>query len=404
MTLGKAIGRALVWSLCFAILVLPFVGGFPLAYVAMLLSVLSILWWLCNRPRWRELGDAGGLMTLGAFVLIAIAFAFSAKQPGDMIFCLNFALLALYPLIRASVSRFAAPRNSLWVGLLALAGVTVAAGVALFQFEQGAARPGGYMSDPIWAAQTAVIMGFTALIGLDATRSRWRFGLLLGPVLALLAVLLTQSRGPLLAIPLLLVGAWVFAPRNRWPMIAAAVAGVVAIALVWFAIPGAAARVGSITDLLLRGGGGDQSIATRVALYRGGFGAMLDSPAIGYGWSQIVAATYAHVPGGRAAIEAADATMLGDVHLHSDILDLGVGAGALGLLAYVLTVLAPLVSALRSPRDAQFVGRLRGSVLLGAALFGCGLSYIMLGYELPTTMFVCIGAIVTGLCRDVPAA
>jgi O-antigen ligase len=90
----------------------------------------------------------------------------------------------------------------------------------------------------------------------------------------------------------------------------------------------------------------------------------------------------------------------GNKHLHADILDIGVSGGLVGLLAYGLILLAPLLGAIRSMRDSQYAARLTGAIVLSVGYFSCGLSYIMFGYEFHTTLYVCLTAIVLGFCRD----
>jgi hypothetical protein len=74
----------------------------------------------------------------------------------------------------------------------------------------------------------------------------------------------------------------------------------------------------------------------------------------------------------------------------------------LGLVAYGLILLAPLLGAMRSSRDSQYAARLTGAIVLSLGYFACGLTYIMFGYEFHTTLYVCLSAIVLGFCRDTP--
>ena len=74
----------------------------------------------------------------------------------------------------------------------------------------------------------------------------------------------------------------------------------------------------------------------------------------------------------------------------------------MGLAAYGLILLAPLLGALRSVRDSQYSARITGAVILSVGYFACGLTYLMFGYEFHTTLYVCLVAIVLGFCRDAP--
>jgi O-antigen ligase len=90
-------------------------------------------------------------------------------------------------------------------------------------------------------------------------------------------------------------------------------------------------------------------------------------------------------------------------HLHSDILNLGVSAGIMGLVAYVLVLLAPIVSAATSPRDSQFRARLYLALCLSLGFAFCGAVNLLFGFEFMTTLYVVFAAILIGYCRDTTA-
>ena len=124
---------------------------------------------------------------------------------------------------------------------------------------------------------------------------------------------------------------------------------------------------------------------------------------IGYGWSKYVRAAYSYLPRDvRREFNARGSSLRGNHHLHADILNLGVAGGLLGLGAYGLILLAPLLGAFRSVRDGQYAARVRGAVLLAVGYAACGVTYLMFGYEFHTTLYVCLAAIVLGFCRDAP--
>src|SRR5690606_4600612 len=175
------IARYALHALLLAALVLPFVGGFPLAYVIVLLAIILMACWLSSRPRWAELTEPSGGMLVTAFCFVAAALAITAERAGDILFVFNFLLFALYPLLRAALARFAWPGASLRVAQAALAGALLSLAVAIWQ-AMTAGRATGIASDPIWSAQSAVVLGFLALIGMIAARGALRYLFLLGPV------------------------------------------------------------------------------------------------------------------------------------------------------------------------------------------------------------------------------
>jgi O-antigen ligase len=141
----------------------------------------------------------------------------------------------------------------------------------------------------------------------------------------------------------------------------------------------------------------DQSGSVRYAIFEGSFAAFQRSPWVGYGWYEktTVVARYTPFNVGFGDPRVA--------HLHSDILNLGVSAGVVGLLAYVLVLLAPIVSAANSPRDSQYRGRLFLALTLSAGFLCCGAVNLLFGFEFMTTMYVCFAAVFIGYCRDQPA-
>lgn len=406
----RLFGTAGAAALLIGTLLLPFVGGYPLAYLLMLMALLLIGYWLAARPRLAELGEPAGLLSAAAFLLIALALAATARAPADLIYAFNFTLFALFPPLRAAMARFAAPGNSAIVAWLALAGTAIALSVAAYQvLVLGYARATGIWSDPIWAAQQALIFGFLALIGVEAIEGRRRLLFLLGPVMGIVAVLLSGSRGPLIAALPLFAMAFILAGRSWRPLLGGlAIAVLCAIVLVALNWPQALMRLRSIggaaSEVAAGSAVSEGSVEVRAWLYRSSWEAFLHSPWVGYGWEQRLAASYGFVPGGAAAIEAADPMMRGNHHLHADLLDFGVGAGLAGVIAYGLVLLSPVVGALASPPDRQRRPRLLGAALLATGYFACGLSYIMFGYEYPGTLFACSAAILLGFCRDAPMA
>jgi len=374
------------------------------AYVLIGLSLLLIGWNLVRPPRFAA--DPGAWMFLIAWVLIAIAFAITNRPGGtDYLLSANFAMFALYPLLSGALQRFAGPRNSMRVAVLALAGSFIALAVGAVQvFVQHYGRAEGYASNPIPSATVALFLGVFALVGMFAIRSAWRYLFLLGPVAGVGTVLLAGSRGPLIAVPVLGLVALVMLPIRRlvsWGTVAA----VVIVAGATYALkPEAFGRVAVLPKMALDILTGqpiawslDESGSVRYAIFEGSIAAFWRSPWIGYGWVEKVPVVAKYTPFDVGFANSHTA------HLHSDILNMGVSAGVIGLLAYVLVLLAPIVSAANSPRDGQFRGRLFLALTLSVGYLCCGAVNLLLGFEFMTTMYVCFAAVFIGYCRDAPA-
>jgi O-antigen ligase len=402
--MGRGILNGLVALLLVGTLVSPYVGGAVTAYVLIGLSLLLIIWNLFRPPRFAF--DAGSWMFVGAWALIAVAFMLT-NRPGssDYLLSVNFAMFALYPLLAAALQRFAGPNNSARVAILALAGSFVALVLGAVQvFVQHYGRAEGYASNPIPSATVALFLGFFALVGLFAIRSAWRYLFLLGPVAGLATVLLAGSRGPLVALPALGLIALIMLPIRRALSWGAAITVVLVAGAAFLLKPEAFGRVATLPRMALDVLTGqpiawdlDQSGSVRYAIFEGSFAAFQRSPWVGYGWYEktTVVARYTPFNVGFGDPRVA--------HLHSDILNLGVSAGVVGLLAYVLVLLAPIVSAANSPRDSQYRGRLFLALTLSAGFLCCGAVNLLFGFEFMTTMYVCFAAVFIGYCRDQPA-
>lgn len=399
--MARGILNGLVALLLAGTFLFPYVGGAVTAYVLIVLSLLLIGWNFVNPPRFAF--DPGAWMFLIGWSLIAIAFALT-NQPGrsDYLLSVNFAMFALYPLLAGALQRFAGPGNSARVAVLALAGSFVALALGAFQvFVQGYGRAEGYASNPIPSATVALFLGVYALVGLFAIKGSRRYLFLLGPVAGVGTVLLAGSRGPLIAVPALGLIALIMLPIRRAVSWGAAAAVVVVAGAAYLLKPTAFGRIATLPKMVLDVLTGqpiawdlDQSGSIRYAIFEGSFAAFLRSPWIGYGWYQKTPVVAKYMPFDVG---------FGDPrvgHLHSDILNLGVSAGVVGLLAYVLVLLAPIVSAATSPRDTQFKGRLFLALCLSAGFLCCGAVNLLFGFEFMTTMYVCFAAVFIGYCRD----
>ncbi len=384
-------------------LVLPFNGGYVLAYVLMGLTLVLTAGLILARARWT-IGPAGWCL-IAAFALIAVAFSIN----GDAPLMVNFIFLLAFIPLSNWFSRQAAPDSAIVVSWVAFAGTVLSTITALSDvFFYGAARAEGWWSDPIWAAEAALILSFIAVIAVPLMTSRWRFVLLAAPVLGIGITVLSGSRGVLLAAPVLVAALLATTFRPLWkPITAALVVLAVAGAAVLPFAPGEVKRIERIVtvfeDLLTKGDITEDSAGARLAFWRAGTQAFLASPVVGHGWSRHKDVAYSYLPDGGKAFERKGSGLRGNKHLHADILDIGVSGGLFGLVAYGLILLAPLLGAMRSVRDSQYAARLSGAIVLSLGYFACGLTYIMFGFEFHTVLYTCLAAIVLGLCRDAPA-
>lgn len=387
-----------------------FAGGNGMAYFVMLMAVCAIVWSLVrHRPIWRLREQPSRLMFLLAWLLIATAFALTSQSLEEFKYAGNFLMFFFFVALSTFLGRFAAPGNLERVTTLALAGAVLSVLVAMFQsLVLKEPRAFGLGSDPIWSAQAALIVGFISAAGWLAEKPLLPRPLyLLGPVLATVSTFLTGSRGPLLAAPVLALLVILLAgARARLIFICLAVAVALAAFGLHVFFLTSFDRVLSIDsavkNMLLTGAVTDPSAVARMTFWHIGIAAFLASPLVGYGWENFRDAAYAYLPDHGKAFDAGFAGLAGNIHLHADILDLGVSAGTLGLIAYGLVIGAPIVDALTSPRDSQYAGRRLAALALSVGYFCCGLTYLMFGFEFHTTLYTVLAAILLSFCRDAP--
>ncbi|KKC31171.1 hypothetical protein WH91_20955 [Devosia psychrophila] len=185
-------------------------------YPLMILAVLAALWQAVRRDRLRLPRDKASLCFLAAFALIAVAFSVTAQGLRDMAYSANFIMFVLFAPLSVVLSRAASGRNTVVLATLALAGSVIGTVIAAYQvFIVDAGRATSYGSDPIWSTQAAIIVGFIALLGMVSSTSRYRFFFVLGPILGVATAVLSGSRGPILAVPFLVI-IFVLLGGRRW--------------------------------------------------------------------------------------------------------------------------------------------------------------------------------------------
>ena len=150
-----------------------------------------------------------------------------------------------------------------------------------------------------------------------------------------------------------------------------------------------------VADVLRNGIPTDASTSERFQMYEGAYRAFLASPLVGHGPFAFIEAA-----GSRATVPFEYAT-----HLHSDLANFAASGGVLGLFAYGMFLLTPLVEALRT-RDRE---KRKGLVLVSATLvvgfFVMGLTNAMFGILNLTVFYAAATLVVVRVGRsetDVP--
>lgn len=349
---------------------------------------------------WRDLFAHPGVMApLGAIFMLLVAFAATASTPLHILAVLYFAPLLLIAPILALFDRTTGIVTVDGISLMASVGAAAAAIVALVDsLIIGQVRAGTLVNNPIHFAALTLILGFVALAGLSSNRTIVRMAALVAPSLALLAVVLSGSRGPMFAaLPLATLAIALVLSRvsQRNALLTLLCLGAIAIvgALVaWFT--GVFLRFAVFAELpqLIAGGStSDGSTSERLQIYLAAWRAFLDSPLVGHGLVGLTGPVLQYMPQGAE---------LGDYqHLHNDLADFAVAGGALGLVAYFLILAAPIAEVLWRGAWRRRGTALYLALVVAAGFFCMGLTNATFGILSQTTLYAFVVALVVHLCR-----
>jgi len=331
-------------------------------------------------------------MPLAGLGLVAIAYGVSAGIEGLGGLAYFAPLLAVWPLVMLLLSSNRA-QTSLLLSILALCGASGAAIMAIFEVQAtGTMRAGTMVANPIHFADVSLLTGFIALLGMIAVTSRWKYLFLLAPVAALVAVLLSGTRGALVAAVVMLAlaaatGALLrLYPRRLVLTVSVGLGMTVSLVLLLNGIQiSGLQRIATDTAATLSSGAPtDNSTAIRLQMYLGGLRAFLEAPIFGHGPLAFTA----------VADQLADTPFGAAPHLHNDLLDMAASAGILGVGAYLLFLLAPVVEVIRAPESPRKAAIIVLVLTLVAGFFVMGLTNAMFGILTVTITYSVICAIV----------
>ena len=390
LTLLRFVATILAWFGAVVLFVLsPAIGSIAsiIAVVATILLSPVAVW----RGSWTALRQQPAmLMFLAAFASLAICFVATAQQPGDTLFATNFLGLLLAPVVYLLARRRPGNRTIAVVVTLCAIGALVGALVGSYDvFIQHKERAIGWGSGGNLMARTVVLLGFMGLAGILVSRMQWRWLLLIGAAASLFALYLTGTRGVFVAVPILgLLFVWALMrdlkARRSWY-----VAGFAMLVLAIVAVGVISPRflaLGSVAEQLLGNTSVPQDYATtqRLQMWQAGWTAFTRSPLIGFGWAHLS--------------DAAKPYILS--MYHNDFSNASVAAGVVGIIAWLATLIAPVVGVLAMPTDRFAPLRLYCALLLSLSFFIFGLTDMTFGYDLPTTLHAFLTAIVLGAFRE----
>ncbi|AVO45542.1 O-antigen ligase family protein [Phreatobacter cathodiphilus] len=336
---------------------------------------------------WPPTTAFGCLVTLGYFAVTAISpLAFPNKAAGWLDVGTAMHYLTLTMLVGTLVQT---PKVDVFA--LFLNGVRAAAilsfGHALLQVQVlGHPRATAGMANAIPFGDTAMLAAGLAMVGFARLSGPMRIFAVMALVCGIGGSFLSQTRGALLALPLVVlvvaVHIWPAVRMRRWQaaMTAALIAGALAIFAVAMKVPERVDEVRQALQSETMDLERDPSTAHRVLLWTYGLEAFVDRPVFGYGSQNAVAEVRR-----RAAAEGFEIPPYR--HLHNEFISVAVGRGVVGLLVLVLLLAAPLVIVAQAPPDDRQRDRWAFAVLLSGSYGIFGLTNLLFSHDQTNTVY-----------------
>lgn len=384
-----------------ATLVTPTALGNVSAYFALIAALLALPVLLDKRLRDAALGNPGLKALVLAFGLIALALVFAMREVGDLVAVGDFLVLLLSIPVFAVVYALRPRFRPEHMALLCLLGVGVSAAVSLYEVGfLSRDRSTGIFSSAVFMGNIAVMLGFLSLGGawLDIGMRRWLF--ILGPALAGLTAVLSGTRGSLFAaLTLTLCLALVALVRNRSKVghVALIVVGLALVLITTYFLVSRSVplfeRLTMIWDLMHSGHTADDSINFRVQYYQAGLSAFTQAPLFGHGWWRRFLAAMPYMS--QALI--AEGSGAKYAHVHNELLNMALGMGLVGVVAYFSMLAAPLLGIRRPLPRGEDSALTVFALVLAIGMASMGLFDVMLVFEMPKMVFCFSAAIVLAL-------
>jgi len=350
-------------------------------YIGLIFMARRITW------VWPPTTAFGCLVTLGYFAVTLISpLVFPHRAEGWMDVGTAMHYLTLTMLVGTLVQTPKVDVFDLFLNGVRAAAI-VSFGHALVQvFMFGASRATAGMANAIPFGDMAALAAGLSMVGFARLSPRMRVVALAALLCGIGGTFLSQTRGALLALPLIVVVIGV----HLWPMIrvrlwqAGVVAGAVAASLVAFAIvikvPERIDEVRQALESETLNIHRDPSTAHRVVLWTYGLDAFVESPLLGYGSQNAVDEVRE-----RAARDGFDIPPYR--HLHNEFISTAVGRGVVGLVALLILLLAPIIIAADAARDGRYRDRVAFAVLLSGGYAIFGVTNLLFSHDQTNTVF-----------------
>lgn len=400
---GSHEGASRRWGMAIFVLFLlfPGLGSGGSAWLEGMWFVALLHWFFDPQSRrlTRDEKLLVGVFAAYFFITAIFAFAHAAIRGGDngltaVLANTPFVLVApLFPVLRRAAKPGWAARffaGAACGAILAALIVTIAAPYSLEMHRSALS------GNPLILALGGLVTGLLCLHGALFFRGGMRWLLVAGALAAIIVMLTSGSRGPLLsfgAVTLLyavIMGYRHFGLKRmlgRLLLLLVVLAGI--ITLFSRFDPYFSNRFDMAVERLSNPvGGGGRSIATRLVLYEGGIRAFLDNPLTGHGRQNVLAAARAHSDG-------ASERFFRYTHLHNGYLTDLVASGVLGLLSLVAVLVIPLI-VFWTARPLVF-----GSVLCLVLAYGFyGMTNLLFYHDVVTLLYLGVLAVCHALAGE----
>ena len=349
---ASRVATLLAWGVLVTLLVLPLTVGNFIGDIAIVLGLVSLFF--VDREGYGEVLRMPHIWLLvGSFLLLAMAAAAFGGATTESLVAFDFVPFLLAIPICGVFRRALISRPEMKLPLLSLAGTAIGLCVVLGELIfLHTPRPGGWLYNPIYFADLAVTLGFIAAAGLMDSSWRWWPVFAAGPVLGVATGILSGTRSSLFIAAADLIAFVVLALLRRRagrPGLVALLAVAMVLAGMLLVAPrigmGRVLDLGQIADLPTAGDTvADAPFGYRLEQSSAALRAFADAPIFGHGWRHQMASALQYMPA------EARQTAVGWEYIHNEFLNLVVGMGVFGGIAWLLLAAYPPVALLWARR------------------------------------------------------
>lgn len=386
--------------------VTPLLFGSASGAISLLISVYWTVGFFIQK---RNMNGLPVFLKTWIFAVTAffILFWITATVPGDIIYGFNFFAFFLSLGVYAFAKDQLDVKHLLVAGKAARFGLVLGAVLALVQYyylgyqRTETIAAGG----PNLVARIAIFLfAFSYLCELVNQKDKhdW-IGVLVSAAATLIVIFLSGSRGVIIALPVLILTI-TLAPQTRRTcqtrrsfLTGATLISCLILTIGAFLDPndGVSVAVDRIMSVFA-GQGSDGPTEVRMQMWQVAFEAFLKAPIFGTGWHSFREVANNTILDGFLV----EITKHGlGFDFHSDIANVAVAGGAVGLLLYFVFLLAPFLTNSSEPNDAFAKQRIWWALTAPALFFSIGLSDLVFGYDIMTMLFAFSFALFWGVTK-----